>query len=102
IENQKEIAGNAAIAANERLKSAFILTRIAEKENIRVGKDEMDGRITAMAVRYGTSIDKMRKDLADRDALSGIEEELLISKTLAYLTSNATVLPLPENPPAGA
>ena len=102
IENQKEIAGNAALAANERLKSAFILTRIAEKEDIRVGKEEMDGRLAAMAVRYGTSVDKMRKDLAERDALSGIEEELLIAKTLAYLTSNATVLPLPDNPPAGA
>ncbi len=102
MENQKEIAGNATIAANERLKGAFILTRIAEKENIRVGKEEMNERITAMAVRYGTSVDKMKKDLVDRDALSGIEEELLIAKTLAYLTSNATVLPLPETPSAGA
>src|SRR5262249_41574337 len=48
IENQKEIAGNAAVAANERLKGAFILTRIAEKENIRVAKEEMDERVTAM------------------------------------------------------
>ena len=102
MENQKEIAGNATVAANERLKGAFILTRIAEKENIRVSKDEMNERITAMAVRYGTSVDKMKKDLVDRDALTGIEEELLIAKTLAYLTSNATVLPLTENPPAGA
>jgi trigger factor len=102
MENQKEIAGNATIAANERLKGAFILTRIAEKENLRVSKDEMNERITAMAVRYGTSVDKMKKDLVDRDALSGIEEEVLIAKTLAYLTSNATVLPLPENPPASA
>jgi trigger factor len=102
MENQKEIAGNATAAANERLKGAFILTRIAEKENIRVSKDEMNERITAMAVRYGTSVDKMKKDLVDRDALTGIEEEVLIAKTLAYLTSNATVLPLPENPPAGA
>jgi trigger factor len=102
MENQKEIAGNATIAANERLKGAFILTRIAEKEGIRVSKPELNERITAMAVRYGTSFDKMQKDLADRDALSGIEEEVLIAKTLAYLTSNATVLPLPENPPTSA
>jgi len=102
MENQKEIAGNATIAANERLKGAFILTRIAEKEGIRVSKPELNERITAMAVRYGTSFDKMQKDLADRDALSGIEEEVLIAKTLAYLTSNATVLPVPETPSTSA
>lgn len=101
IENQKEIANNAQAAAHERLKGAFILTRIAEKEGIRVSKNEMNERVTALAVRYGTSFDKMQKDLVDRDALTGIEEELLIGKTLAHLTSNATVLPLPENPPAG-
>lgn len=102
IENQKEIANNAQTAAHERLKGAFILTRIAEKEGIRVSKNELNERVTALAVRYGTSFDKMQKDLVDRDALTGIEEELLIGKTLAHLTSNATVLPLPENPPASA
>lgn len=102
IENQKDIANNAQVAARERLKGAFILTRIAEKESIRVTKNELNERIVALAARYGTSFDKMQKDLVDRDAIIGIEEELLIGKTLAYLTSNANVLLLPENPSTGA
>ncbi len=99
VENQSEIATNAHNAAKERLKSAFVLTRIAAKEGIAVTKDEVHERVVSLAARYSTSVDKMQKDLEERDALSGIEEELLIAKTLAALTADATVLPL-EQPAA--
>lgn len=94
MENQKEIAASAQSSARERLKSAFILTRIAVKDGIKVTREEMNERITALAVRYSTSFDRMRKDLEERDALSGLEEELLIAKTLAHVTAAATVQPL--------
>lgn len=101
-QNESTIATNSAAAARERLKTAFVLTRIAEAEGIRVTKEEMQERITAMAVRYRTSFDKMLKELQDRDALSGVEEEVLIAKTLAALTADATVLPLEESAPQPA
>lgn len=102
VTNQKEIAANSAVAARERLKTAFLLVRIAEAEGIRVTKEEMTERITALAVRYRTSFDKMLKDLQERDAISGLEEEVLIGKTLAALSADATVLPLDENAPEPA
>ncbi|MBS0661060.1 MAG: trigger factor [Verrucomicrobia bacterium] len=102
VKNQGEIATNSASAARERLKTAFLLVRIAEAEGIKVTPDELKERITAMAVRYRTSYDKMLKDLQENDALSGLEEEVLIAKTLAALTADATVLPLEESAPQPA
>lgn len=102
VKNQGEIATNSAAAARERLKTAFLLVRIAEAEGIKITQDEVTERVTAMAVRYRTSYDKMLKDLQENDALSGIEEEILIGKTLAALTADATVLPLEESAPQPA
>jgi trigger factor len=89
--NQKEIVVNAAQAARERIKSAFILTRIAEKENIRVTREEFNERLDSMAARSNMSRDKLVKTLQEREALGQLEEELLVGKTLAFLSSNASV-----------
>ncbi len=90
-ENEPSIVENAGIAARERLKGAFILTRIAEKEGIKVTREEMDGRINALAARHGMAREKLIKNLQEREALGQIEEEILLAKTLAFLSANATV-----------
>ena len=90
-DNEPTIVENAGVAARERLKGAFILTRIAEKEGIKVTREEMEGRLNAMAARYGMTREKLVKQLQEREAFSQIEEELLLGKTLAFLSQNATV-----------
>ena len=90
-ENTEDIVSNAGTAARDRLKSAFILTRIAEKEGIKVTKQEFDQRINLLAARSQMTRDKLMRNLQERDAFGQIEEELLLAKTLAFLASNATV-----------
>ena len=90
-ENEGSIVENAGTAARERLKGAFILTRIAEKEGIRVAREEMEGRLSALAARHGMTREKLIKNLQEREALGQIEEEILLGKTLAFLSQNATV-----------
>ena len=90
-ENEGSIVENAGVAARERLKGAFILTRIAEKEGIKVTREEMEGRISALAARHGMAREKLIKNLQEREALGQIEEEILLGKTLAFLSANATV-----------
>ena len=79
------------MAARERLKGAFILTRIAEKEGIKATREEMEGRLTNLSARHGMSREKLLKNLQDREALGQLEEEILLGKTLAFLAANATV-----------
>ena len=90
-ENTEDIISNAGNAARDRLKSAFVLTRIAEKEGIKVTKEEFDRHINVLAARSKMTRDKLMKALQERDAFGQIEEELLLAKTLAFLASNATV-----------
>lgn len=89
--NTKEIIANAGRSAHDRIKSAFILTRIAEKEGIKVTREEMDERLDALAERYGMTRDKILRNLQEREALGSVQEEILLGKTLAFLTSSASV-----------
>lgn len=90
-QNEQDIVTNAGVAARDRLKSAFILTRIAEKEGIKVSREEFEQQLAVMSARYKMPREKLLKNLQERDALGQIEEELLLGKTLAFLTTNATV-----------
>lgn len=89
--NTKEIIANSGLTARNRIKSAFILTRIAEKEAIKVTREDLDARLDDLGQRYGLARDKVLKNLQERDALGSVQEEILLGKTLAFLSSNASV-----------
>ena len=96
-EKEKELIDGAASLAANRLKTNFILHRIAERENIQVKKEDVDLRIKREAARYDISPDKMRKELQQKDALDDLAEQILLGKTLDFLKANASVEPAEES-----
>jgi len=96
-EKEKELIEGAAGLAANRLKTNFILHRIAEQEKIQVAKEDMDLRIRQEAARYDISPDKMRKELQQKDALDDIAEQILLGKTLDFLKANVSVEPAQQN-----
>jgi trigger factor len=90
-EKEKELIDAAAGLAAHRLKTNFILHRIAEGENIQVTKEDLDLRIRQEAARYDISPDKMRKELQERNALDEVAEQLLLGKTLDFLKANVSI-----------
>jgi trigger factor len=90
-EKEKELIDGAAGVAVNRLKTNFILHRIAEGENIRVTKEDIDHRIRQEAARYDISPDKMRKELQQKEALDDVAEQILLGKTLDFLRANVSV-----------
>lgn len=90
-EHQAEIAENAKTSAKTRLKTTFILLRIAQKENLRISKAELEAEIANIGRRYGMTFEKAREVLEERRSLGRVEEELLVSKTLDFLISTASV-----------
>jgi len=90
-EKEKELIDAAAGLAAHRLKTNFILHRIAEGENIQVTKEDLDLRIRQEAARYDISSDKMRKELQERNALDEVAEQLLLGKTLDFLKANVSI-----------
>jgi trigger factor len=88
---EKELVGGAGSLAAHRLKTNFILSRIAEREKIEVSREELDERIREEAARYDISLDKMRKELQEHDGLNGLAEQVLLGKILDFLKANVSV-----------
>jgi FKBP-type peptidyl-prolyl cis-trans isomerase (trigger factor) len=94
-ENEKQLVGAASANAREQIKGTFVLLRIAEQEKIRVSREDLLGRVAALAERYKMKFDKMLDELKDRGALDQIQEEMLTAKVLDFLVANASVTTAP-------
>jgi trigger factor len=95
---EKELVDSAGSLAANRLKTNFILTRIAEQEKIEVSREDIDARVRQEAQRYNISVDKMRKELEQHDGLNAIAEQIVLGKTLDFLKANVSMRPAPEEP----
>ena len=96
-EKEKELIDGAASLAGHRLKTNFILHRIAEREKIQVIKEDIDFRLKQEAARYDISPEKMRKELQQKDALDDVAEQILLGKTLDFLKANVSVETVQES-----
>lgn len=90
-DKEKELIETAAGLAAHRLKTNFILHRIAERENIQVSRDDINARLREEAARYNVPMKKMRKELQEHDGLDGFAEQILLGKTLDFLKANVSV-----------
>ncbi len=95
-EKEKELIESAAGLAAHRLKTNFILHRIAEREKIETSRQDIDTRIREEAARYNISPEKMRQELQEHDALNNIAEQILLGKTLDFLKANVSVEQIQE------
>ena len=92
IEQQKEQIYSAATqGAKERVKVAFLLQKIAEKEDIKVSQEEIAQRINHLAGVYQIPADKFLKDLQKRNGLIEIYDQIMNEKVIDLLQQNAKV-----------
>ena len=96
IEKQKEQIYSAANQnAKERVKVAFLLRKIAEKEDIKVSQEEIAQRINQLAIAYQIPADKFLKDLQKRNGLIEIFDQIMNEKVLDMLQQNARIEDVP-------
>jgi trigger factor len=99
IEKQKEgIYSAAAQSAKERVKLAFLVQRIAEKENIQVTQEEVLKRAQSLAMAYQIPLDKFIKDLQKRNGVAELYDQLAHEKVLAFLEQSAKIEEVPATP----
>jgi trigger factor len=92
IEQQKDqIYSAAAQSAKERVKVAFLLQKIAEKEDIKVSQQEIGQRVVQMAGLYQIPAEKFIKDLQKRNGMIEIYDQIMNEKVLELLKSNARI-----------
>jgi len=100
IEQQKEqIYSAAKHGAKERLKVAFLLQKIAEKEDIKVSQEEIAQRIQTLAAMYQIPAEKFAKDLQKRNGLIEIYDQIMNERVLDILQQNARIEDVPPAQP---
>jgi trigger factor len=88
---EDQILGFAKQSAADRVRSRFLLLRIAEQEKLEVTQQEMTTYLIQMSARYEMPVQKLIKDLQRRNAFGAIREQILVGKTLEFIASNVTV-----------
>lgn len=96
-DKEKDLIESAAALAAHRLKSNFILHRIAERENIETSRQDIDARIREEAARYNVAVEKMRQELQEHEGLNTLAEQILLGKTLDFLKANVSIEPAQES-----
>jgi trigger factor len=96
IEKEKDAIYSAASSnAKDRVKMAFLMQRIAEKEEIKVSQEEILQRVQFLSQMYQIPPDKFVKDLQKRNGFVQIYDQLAHEKVLAFLEANAKIEEVP-------
>ncbi|HEX4665638.1 MAG TPA: trigger factor [Chthoniobacterales bacterium] len=97
-EKEEELIRMAGGLAAHRLKTNFILHRIAEQEKIQVTRADLDETIRHQAMHHNITPEKMRQEIEKNDGMNGLVEQVLLGKTIDFLGSNATIESAPATP----
>ena len=101
IDGKKDEIYNYANAnAKERVKSAFIIGKIANKEKIRASQEEIMAKIESLAQQYQMKVDRLRKQLEEKGAIDDIEEQIVFNKVLDFLQLHAKITEQTQAPTA--
>jgi trigger factor len=90
-ENEKELVSSASQTARNRLKGSFILSRIAEMENVVPTREEVLGRIAGIAQRADMSLENAIKEVSRRSMIQQIENDIVTNKALDLVVSHAVI-----------
>jgi trigger factor len=90
-QRKDEIYGFATSSAKDRVKATLIFNRIAGKEGISAGKEDLARRVAQLAAQYQMKPEKMLKELQERGALETIAQEIVTAKVLDFLEQHARV-----------
>jgi trigger factor len=90
-ENEKELVSTASQTARNRVKGSFILMRIAQQEQLTVENNDMLGWVANAARQNDMPMDRVIRELNKRGALPQVRSDILSSKALDFVVSNAAV-----------
>ncbi len=78
-------------SATKRIKGTILFDRIAEKENLRASKEELDLRMTEIATEAGASIEQVREFMSQEGRMIGVALDVTRNKVLKFLLERTKV-----------
>jgi trigger factor len=77
-------------AAGKSLRAFFLVEKVAERENLSVGQQDMFNELRQIAMRNRASFDEVRKYYEEQGLMQQLAVELLERKVRAYLFEQST------------
>ena len=99
-ENKAKIYANAKTDAEVRVKANYILSKIAEKEGIKVTDQELSRQVAAMAAQQKIKPQKLAQQLKDNGTIYQVQEEIMNAKVIDLLEEKAKVTEIDPKPEA--
>ena len=99
-ENKDKIYANAKTDAVVRVKANYILSKIAEKEGIKVTDQELSRQVAAMAAQQKIKPQKLAQQLKDNGTLYQVQAEIMNAKVIDLLEEKAKVTEIDPKPEA--
>lgn len=87
----EEIVKNASKTASDRVRSDFLLTRIADEEKIEETDAEVYQAILQMAESQQTPVKQLAKKLSQGGGIHRLRDQIRITKALDFIASSVTV-----------
>ena len=99
-ENKDKIYANAKTDAEVRVKANYILSKIAEKEGIKVTDQELSRQVAAMAAQQKVKPQKLAQQLKDNGTIYKVQEEIMNAKVIDLLEEKAKITEIDPKPEA--
>jgi len=90
-EQMEQLRAGSEEQAKEQLRTFFIMDKVAEKLEIEVSEEEINGHIARVAIQRGQRPEKMKEQMERDGSLSQFRLEIRQSKCISKLLESATV-----------
>ena len=91
-EQMEQLRAGSEQQAKEQLKTFFIMAKIAEKLEIDVSEEEINGYIAQLAVQRGQRPERMREEMARDGSLAQFRLQVREDKCIAKLLESARIM----------
>ncbi len=90
-EQMEQLRASSEEQAKEQLKTFFIMDKVADKLEIEVAEEEINGRIAQLAMRQGQRPERMREEMDRNGSLAQFRLEVRQSKCIEKLLESAKI-----------
>jgi len=90
-EQMEQLRAGSEQQAKEQLKTFFIMAKIAEKLEIDVSEEEINGHIAQLAIQRGQRPERMREEMVRNGSLTQFKLQVREDKCIAKLLESAKI-----------
>ncbi|MHC4595160.1 MAG: trigger factor [Planctomycetota bacterium] len=90
-EQMEQLRAGSEEQAKEQLKTFFIMDKVADKLQINVSEEEINGHIAQLAIQRGQRPERMREEMARDGSLAQFSLEVRQNKCIAKLLETAKI-----------